>query len=336
MTTDLRSAARRVLRSARHVCVLTGAGISAESGIPTFRDALTGLWSRFKPEELATLEAFERNPQFVWEWYESRRAKVLQTQPNAGHYALAELARLVPKLTLVTQNVDGLHQRAGSPGVLEYHGNILRDRCMVEQVVADRAPEAVGRTAALCRVRRPPAARRRLVRRGHPGRAHAGRRPRRARLRRVPLDRHLVAGLSSRRPGGDRAQARGDGDRGQPECDGPDAAGRRARCADPPGCCCRSCWRRCCNVVARAPVSSMEPQSLAGRTHPHAPTPLEPAPPVRDHAARAVPEPPRNHGGSGRRRPRLRGPGQPRPGSGSRIGRTPATALPRRPILMKI
>ena len=143
MTTDLRSAAR-VLRSARHVCVLTGAGISAESGIPTFRDALTGLWSRFKPEELATLEAFERNPQFVWEWYESRRAKVLQTQPNAGHYALAELARRIPKLTLVTQNVDGLHQRAGSPGVLEYHGNILRDRCMVEQVVADRAPEAAG------------------------------------------------------------------------------------------------------------------------------------------------------------------------------------------------
>jgi NAD-dependent deacetylase len=126
------------------VCVLTGAGISAESGIPTFRDALTGLWSRFKPEELATLEAFERNPQFVWEWYESRRAKVLQTQPNAGHYALAELARRIPKLTLVTQNVDGLHQRAGSPGVLEYHGNILRDRCMVEQVVADRAPEAAG------------------------------------------------------------------------------------------------------------------------------------------------------------------------------------------------
>jgi NAD-dependent deacetylase len=143
MTTELRSAAR-VIRSARHVCVLTGAGISAESGIPTFRDALTGLWARFRPEELATLEAFERNPKFVWEWYESRRAQVLQARPNAGHYALAELARRVPELTLVTQNVDGLHQRAGSPGVLEYHGNILRDRCMVEQVVADRAREAAG------------------------------------------------------------------------------------------------------------------------------------------------------------------------------------------------
>jgi len=144
MSTELQSAAR-LIRSARNLCVLTGAGISAESGIPTFRDALTGLWARFKPEELATLEAFERNPQFVWEWYESRRAQVLQTRPNAGHFALAELARRVPKLTLVTQNVDGLHQRAGSPGVLEYHGNILRDRCMVEQVVADRAPEAAGR-----------------------------------------------------------------------------------------------------------------------------------------------------------------------------------------------
>jgi NAD-dependent deacetylase len=144
MSTELQSAAR-LIRSARHVCVLTGAGISAESGIPTFRDALSGLWARFKPEELATLEAFERNPQFVWEWYESRRAQVLQTRPNAGHFALAELAGRVPKLTLVTQNVDGLHQRAGSPGVLEYHGNILRDRCMLEHVVADRAPEAAGR-----------------------------------------------------------------------------------------------------------------------------------------------------------------------------------------------
>jgi len=144
MSTELQSAAR-LIRSARNLCVLTGAGISAESGIPTFRDALTGLWARFKPEELATLEAFERNPQFVWEWYESRRAKVLQTQPNPGHYALAELAGRVPEFTLVTQNVDGLHQRAGSPGVLEYHGNILRDRCMVEQVVAGRAPEAAGR-----------------------------------------------------------------------------------------------------------------------------------------------------------------------------------------------
>ena len=145
----LATAARRV-REARHVCVLTGAGISAESGIPTFRDALTGLWARFKPEELATLHAFERNPGFVWEWYESRRAQVLRTEPNAGHHALVELARRVPRLTLVTQNVDGLHQRAGSAGVLEYHGNILRDRCMDEQLVRDRATGTGLPTCATC------------------------------------------------------------------------------------------------------------------------------------------------------------------------------------------
>jgi NAD-dependent deacetylase len=132
----------RVIAGARYVCVLTGAGISAESGIPTFREALTGLWSKFRPEELATLEAFERDPQLVWQWYEWRRDLVRQAQPNAGHLALAELARRVPRLTLVTQNVDGLHQRAGSPAVLEYHGNILRDRCMLEQVAADRSEDS--------------------------------------------------------------------------------------------------------------------------------------------------------------------------------------------------
>ncbi len=135
----LATAARRV-REARHVCVLTGAGISAESGIPTFRDALTGLWAKFRPEELATPEAFERDPRLVWEWYEARRTSVRAAQPNPGHHALAELARRVPRLTLVTQNVDGLHERAGSTGVLEYHGNILRDRCMDEQAVRERVP----------------------------------------------------------------------------------------------------------------------------------------------------------------------------------------------------
>lgn len=129
---------------ARHVCVLTGAGISAESGIPTFRDALTGLWSKFNPEELATPEAFERNPRLVWDWYESRRERVRQVEPNPGHYALAEIAQRVPRFTLVTQNVDGLHQRAGSRDVLEYHGNILRDRCTVEQAVATRSAASPG------------------------------------------------------------------------------------------------------------------------------------------------------------------------------------------------
>ena len=109
------ASAAEALRNARHVCVLTGAGTSAESGIPTFRDALTGLWSKFRPEELATPEAFERDPETIWSWYEWRRELIRQAQPNAGHFALAELARRVPRLTLVTQNVDGLHQRAGSP-----------------------------------------------------------------------------------------------------------------------------------------------------------------------------------------------------------------------------
>jgi NAD-dependent deacetylase len=131
-----------VLREARHVCVLTGAGVSAESGVPTFRDALTGLWENFNPEDLATPEAFERDPKLVWDWYESRRRMIRSVEPNPGHYALAELARRVPRFTLVTQNVDGLHQRAGSRGVLEYHGNILRDRCTLEQVIADRSDDS--------------------------------------------------------------------------------------------------------------------------------------------------------------------------------------------------
>lgn len=141
---DLLAKAAATLASARHVCVLTGAGISAESGIPTFRDALTGLWANFRPEELATVEAFERDPAFVWKWYEWRRALIRAARPNAGHLALVELAGRVPRFTLVTQNVDGLHQRAGSAGVIEYHGNILRDRCTVEQLVAERSRDAGG------------------------------------------------------------------------------------------------------------------------------------------------------------------------------------------------
>ena len=139
---QLLSQAADALKKAQHVCVLTGAGISAESGIPTFRDALTGLWANFNPEDLATPEAFERDPKFVWDWYEFRRELIRQAQPNPGHFALAELADRVPRFTLVTQNVDGLHQRAGSKSVLEYHGNILRDRCCVEQVIADRSEDS--------------------------------------------------------------------------------------------------------------------------------------------------------------------------------------------------
>jgi NAD-dependent deacetylase len=117
------------LRRAKSIAVLTGAGVSAESGVPTFRDALAGLWAKFDPEELATPEAFLRNPKLVWEWYASRRATLAGTQPNPGHVALAEIERCVGAFTLATQNVDGLHARAGSRKVVELHGNILRTRC---------------------------------------------------------------------------------------------------------------------------------------------------------------------------------------------------------------
>jgi NAD-dependent deacetylase len=117
------------LAQARSVLVLTGAGMSAESGIPTFRDAQTGVWSKFSPQELATPEAFATDPDRVWQWYESRRKTVRKARPHAGHRALVELESLVPQLAIATQNVDGLHQRAGSSRVWELHGNILRSKC---------------------------------------------------------------------------------------------------------------------------------------------------------------------------------------------------------------
>ena len=125
----------RVLRNARHVVALTGSGISVESGVPTFREAQTGLWERYDPQELATPEAFARDPRLVWEWYEWRRDLVMRAEPNQGHRALAELGRWIPDFTLVTQNVDGLHGRAGSQNIIELHGNILRSRCSLEDEV---------------------------------------------------------------------------------------------------------------------------------------------------------------------------------------------------------
>ena len=119
------------LTQARHVLVLTGAGMSAESGIPTFRDAQTGLWAKYRPEDLATPEAFQANPKRVWQWYEERRKRVLEARPHAGHQALVQLAMLSPRVTIVTQNVDGLHQLAGSKDVIELHGNIMRSKCSV-------------------------------------------------------------------------------------------------------------------------------------------------------------------------------------------------------------
>lgn len=120
--------ARSWIEEASAITVLTGAGISAESGIPTFRGA-TGLWKQFRAEDLATPHAFARDPELVWEWYDWRRGLIYKAQPNAGHLALVQLERRVPRFTLITQNVDGLHQRAGSRTVLEVHGSIWQLRC---------------------------------------------------------------------------------------------------------------------------------------------------------------------------------------------------------------
>jgi NAD-dependent deacetylase len=137
------------LRSAQHVVVLTGAGVSAESGIPTFRDAQTGLWAQYRPEDLATPEAFERNPKLVWDWYAWRRELVEQSRPNAGHYALAQLQQHVSRFTLITQNVDGFHQLAGSTNVIELHGNLARVKCAREDEIVDRW-EDTGETPPRC------------------------------------------------------------------------------------------------------------------------------------------------------------------------------------------
>ena len=126
---DPSSAARQILASARSVAVLTGAGISAESGIPTFRGA-GGLWKSQRAEQLATPEGFARDPKLVWEWYDWRRSVISKAEPNAGHRALAEMERLIGKFTLITQNVDGLHDRAGSRP-LKLHGDIWSLRCTV-------------------------------------------------------------------------------------------------------------------------------------------------------------------------------------------------------------
>ena len=118
-----------LLRQAKRLVVFTGAGVSAESGIPTFRDALTGLWENFDVEMLATRNAFRRNPAQVWGWYEWRRKLVMLTQPNPAHRAIARLAEFVPELTVITQNVDDLHERAGSMGVIHLHGSFFSPRC---------------------------------------------------------------------------------------------------------------------------------------------------------------------------------------------------------------
>jgi NAD-dependent deacetylase len=122
------NAARELLAKAGSIAVLTGAGVSAESGVPTFRGA-AGLWKQFRPEDLATPEAFARDPKLCWEWYSWRRGLIAGVEPNPGHFALAEMEQRGRAFTLITQNVDGLHQRADSKNVVEVHGSIWTLRC---------------------------------------------------------------------------------------------------------------------------------------------------------------------------------------------------------------
>jgi NAD-dependent deacetylase len=122
-------AVRALLAPARSIVVLTGAGISAESGVPTFRGP-GGLWREYRAEDLATPEAFARDPRLVWEWYDWRRQKIAPAKPNPGHDALVALEKRSPGLTLITQNVDGLHPLAGSRNLLEIHGSLWRTRCL--------------------------------------------------------------------------------------------------------------------------------------------------------------------------------------------------------------
>jgi NAD-dependent deacetylase len=122
-------AARERVRGATSIAVLTGAGVSAESGIPTFRSN-GGYWQKFRFEDLATPQAFARDPKFVWQWYEERRRAIAAARPNAGHEALVALERRVPHFTLITQNVDGLHDLAGSQNTIKLHGDIWTVRCL--------------------------------------------------------------------------------------------------------------------------------------------------------------------------------------------------------------
>jgi len=129
MADRLQSAARAIARSTKLV-VFTGAGVSKESGIPTFREPETGLWAQYDPMELATLEAYVRDPAFAWNWYEHRFGAAAAASPNPGHMAIAELESLLPRVSVVTQNIDGLHQRSGSGDVVELHGSMFRFKCL--------------------------------------------------------------------------------------------------------------------------------------------------------------------------------------------------------------
>jgi len=138
-----------VLTRAKHVAVSTGAGISAESGIPTFRGK-EGLWKKYRAEELATPTAFTQNPELVWEFYEWRRGIIAEKAPNPGHEVLARWENVFPVFSLITQNIDGLHQKAGSTDMLELHGNIWKLRCTEEGTVSENHQTPLEEVPPLC------------------------------------------------------------------------------------------------------------------------------------------------------------------------------------------
>jgi len=150
MGAEIPAAVIEILRDAKNVLVLTGSGVSAESDVPTFREAQSGLWSEFDPQELATPEAFLQDPVLAWRWYRWRRKLVAEAEPNPGHFALAALEDQVPEMTLITQNVDGLHQRAGSQHVTEFHGNLFATRCFVEDTLEDDDPSSADPRCRRC------------------------------------------------------------------------------------------------------------------------------------------------------------------------------------------
>ena len=138
-----------VLTLAKHVVVSTGAGISAESGIPTFRGK-EGLWKKYRAEELATPTAFAQNPELVWEFYEWRRGIIAEKKTNPGHKVLARWESVFPVFSLITQNIDGLHQKAGSTDMLELHGNIWKLRCTEEGTISENHETPLKKIPPIC------------------------------------------------------------------------------------------------------------------------------------------------------------------------------------------